>query len=152
MSELVRECPDQDYEGWRDWYLARYPTAIDEATDRVVSMLERMRDSMDEIDRETVRRWVTELVLEQTYVGLRVERAILEKAAHCLGRTVRFSSPEDESRGIDGYLDGKPVSVKPITYKEMDMISETIDARIIYYEKKSNGTIVADLDQLSTES
>lgn len=85
VSELIRECPAQDYEGWRDWYLARYPMAIDEATDRIVAMLDRMRDAMHEIDRETVRRWVTELVLEQTFVGLRVERAILEEAAHRLG-------------------------------------------------------------------
>jgi hypothetical protein len=111
-------------------------------------MLERMRDAMDDIDRDTVRRWVTELVLEQTYVGLRVERAILEEAAQKLGRTLRLSSPEDESRGIDGYLDERPVSVKPSTYKTMDALRETIDARMIYYEKKSNGTIIADLDEL----
>lgn len=33
-------------------------------------MLERMRDAMHDIDRNTVRQWVTQLVLEQTYVGL----------------------------------------------------------------------------------
>ena len=148
VSELVRECPAHDYEGWRDWYLARYPKAIDKATDRVVAMIDQIRDAMDKIDRATVLRWVTELVLEQTYVGLRVERAILEETAHRLKKELQFSSPEDESRGIDGYLDGIPVSVKPDTYKVMDTISETIDARMIYYEKKSNGTIVADLDEM----
>ena len=111
-------------------------------------MLERFRDAMNDIDHATVRRWVTELVLEQTYVGLRVERAILEEAANGLGRTLRLSSPEDESRGIDGYLDEQPVSVKPSTYRTMDSLVETIDARMIYYEKKTNGTIVADLDQV----
>ena len=148
VSELIRECPAQDYEGWRDWYLKRYPTAIDGATDLVVSMLERLRNAMDDIDRETVHRWVTELVLEQTFVGLRVERAILETAAHRLSRTLRLSSPEDESRGIDGYLDGRPVSVKPITYKTMDGLGETIEALMIYYEKKPNGTIVAEFDEV----
>ncbi len=148
VSELIRRCPAQDYEGWRDWYLARHQMAIDQATDRIVSMLERMRDAMDDIDRDIVRRWVTELVLEQTYAGLRVERAILEEAAQRLGRTLRLSSPEDESRGIDGYLDGRPVSVKPGTYQTMDALRETIDARMIYYDKKSNGSIVADLDEL----
>ena len=103
---------------------------------------------MNDIDHATVRRWVTELVLEETYVGLRVERAILEEAARRLGRTLRLSSPEDESHGIDGYLNGQPVSVKPTTYKTMDTLSETIDARMIYYEKKTNGTIVADLKEV----
>ena len=148
VSELIRECPAQDYEGWRDWYLKRYPTAIDGATDRVLTMPEGLRNALDGIDRETVRRWVTELVLEQTLVGLRVERAILETAAHRLSRTLRLSSPEDESRGIDGYLDGRPVSVKPITYKTMRGLGETIDAMMINYEKKPNGTIVADLDEV----
>ncbi len=148
VSELIRECPAQNYEGWREWYLARYPMAIDEATDRIVSMLDRMRDAMHDIDRETVRRWVTELVLEQTFVGLRVERAILKEAAHRLGMALRLSSREDESRGIDGYLDGRPVSVKPSTYKTMEALRETIHARMIYYEKSSNGTIVADLAEI----
>lgn len=148
ISELIRECPAQNYEGWREWYLARYPMAIDEATDRIVSMLDRMRDAMHDIDRETVRRWVTELVLEQTFVGLRVERAILKEAAHRLGMALRLSSREDESRGIDGYLDGRPVSVKPSTYKTMEALRETIHARMIYYEKSSNGTIVADLAEI----
>ena len=148
VSELIRECPAHDYEGWRDWYLDRHPKTIEKATDRVVAMIDQIRDAMDKIDRATVLRWVTELVLEQTYVGLRVERAILEETAHRLRKELQFSSPEDESRGIDGYLDGIPVSVKPDTYKAMDTISETIDARMIYYEKKSNGTIVADLDDL----
>ena len=148
VSELIRECPAQDYEGWRDWYLKRYPMAIDGATDRVLSMLEGIRNAMDGIDRETVHRWVTELVLEQTFVGLRVERAILETAAHRLRRTLRLSSPEDESRGIDGYLDVRPVSVKPITYQTMSGLGETIDALMIYYEKRPNGTIVADLDEV----
>ena len=148
VTELIRECRPSDFDEWREWYLRRHPRAIDEATDRVAAMLEQLRDAMKHIDRETVRRWVTELVLEQTFVGLRIERAILEETAHRLGLALRLSSPEDESRGIDGYLDGRPVSVKPVSYKTMDTLSETIDAQMIYYEKKSNGTIVADLDNV----
>ena len=145
MTELIDECPARDFDGWRDWYLDRYPRAIDEAVERVSSMLDRLRDAMDGIDCETVRRWVTELVIEKTYVGLRVERAILEEAAQVLNKTLSSSSPEDESQGIDGYLDGRPVSVKPTTYKAKPMLPETIAADMIYYDKQSNGTVVADL-------
>lgn len=148
LSDLIRECPAQDYEGWRDWYLKKYPTAIEEATERVVSMLDRLRIAMDSIDEDTVNSWVTELIIEKTYIGLRVERAILEEAARKLEREFIPSSHEDESRGIDGYLDGQPVSVKPATYKTMDALSETINARMIYYEKKNNGTVVADISGL----
>ena len=148
LSDLVRECPARDYEGWRDWYLRQFPTAIEDATKRVVSMLDKLRLAMDSIDEKTVRSWVTELVIEQTYVGLRVERAILEEAARRLAMEFIPSSREDESRGVDGYLDGEPVSVKPATYKTMDTLSETINACMIYYEKKTNGTVIADLSDI----
>ena len=58
VTELIRECRPNDFDEWREWYLCRYPTAIDEATDRVVTMLEQLRDAMNHIDRETVRRWI----------------------------------------------------------------------------------------------
>ena len=148
VTDLIQECPARDYDGWRAWYLSRYPTAIDEATDRVVAMMGKIREAMGAIDRETIRRWVTELVLQQTYVGLRVERAILESAANELGIALLLSSPEDEARGIDGYLGGHAVSVKPDSYRTMDSLGESIDARMIYYEKLSNGTIVADLGEI----
>jgi hypothetical protein len=38
--------------------------------------------------------------------------------------------------------------VKPITYKTMDGLGETIEALMIYYEKKPNGTIVAEFDEV----
>ena len=113
-------------------------------------MLELLRDAMDDIDPDTVRMWITELVLAKTYTGLRVQEAILDETARRLGKTLRPSSPDEESHGIDGYLDGQAVSVKPDTYRtSMASHVETIDARVIYYEKKTNGAIVADLSELT---
>ena len=37
---------------------------------------------------------------------------------------------------------------RPSTYKTMEALRETIHARMIYYEKTSNGTIVADLAEI----
>jgi hypothetical protein len=48
------------------------------------------------------------------------------------------ATPEDEAQGIDGYLGGQPVSVKPSTYKQK-ALSENISCPIIYYEKKYRG-------------
>ena len=149
VSELIQECPARDYEGWCTWYLSKYPKAIEQATERVLEMLELLRDAMDGIDPDTVHQWITELVLTKTYTGLRVQHAILEETARKLGKTLHQSSPDDESCGIDGYLDGQAVSVKPDTYRtSMASHVETIDARVIYYEKKTNGTIVADLSEV----
>lgn len=145
LSELVRECPARDYDGWRDWYLERHPEAIMEATARIMGMVERFREATAEIDEPMVRNWVQELVMEKTFAGLRVEKAILEKASEKLVLPLRNSSPEEESRGIDGYLGDAPISVKPQSYKTMDTIGERISARMIYYEKVADGSIVADL-------
>ena len=150
VSELVRKCPAQDYQGWHEWYVKQSPAAIEEATDSVVSMLGKMHDALNNIDRDTVYRWVTDLVLKKTYVGLQAERTILKRAAEVLGTTYRPSSPEDESRGVDGHLGDQPVSVKPESYKkEKDRINEAIDVKMIYYEKKANGKVVADISEVA---
>ncbi|MEQ9713902.1 MAG: MjaI family restriction endonuclease [Candidatus Asgardarchaeum sp.] len=35
MSELIRECPYRNLEGWKQWYMARYPKAIENATKKL---------------------------------------------------------------------------------------------------------------------
>ena len=147
LTELFRQCPVNDYKGWCEWYLERHPTAIEDATDRIVCMLQRFRNVISEMDPSTVRRWVTELILEKTYVGLHTERAILNEAANTLQRTYRASSAEDESRGIDGYIGNQPVSVKPTSYKDPSR-RDRIEAPIIWYEANKNGSVVADLSEI----
>jgi hypothetical protein len=51
----------------------------------------------------------------------------------------RRSTPEEESRFIDGYIGETPVSIKPITYKTKSMLHENIDVKLIYYEKLKDG-------------
>lgn len=148
VTELIRQCPVDDYSGWRKWYFDRYPRAIEDATDRVVCKLEEFRDVISNIDRETVRRWVTELILEKTYVGLHTERAILNEAAKRLGKPYRASSAGDESKGIDGYIGDQPVSVKPTSYKNDQSRLEKIEAPIIWYETEKLGGLVADLSAI----
>jgi hypothetical protein len=58
------------------------------------------------------------------------------------GTTHRLASAKEESRGIDGYINDKSVSIKPITYKTKDQLSEEITPDIIYYEKKKGGITI----------
>jgi len=39
-------------EGWKKWYLERYPDAIDKATNRIKKMIEKMRRAAEQIDEE----------------------------------------------------------------------------------------------------
>jgi hypothetical protein len=50
-----------------------------------------------------------------------------------------ISEKTDESQGIDGFIGGIPVSIKPESYKTKRALSEEIPAKIIYYKKVQNG-------------
>lgn len=47
-----------------------------------------------------------------------------------------LSNPQEESKGIDGFIGDIPVSIKPITYKTKNMLNEKIEVKFIFYEKR----------------
>ena len=142
MSELIKQCPERSFEGWKRWYLETHPDAIKNATQRISAKLSEVKDAFDEIDEELIKKWVEDLVLAKTFLGFRVQEAILRKLAELKGVKVRLATPQEESKGIDGYIGDVPVSIKPGTYKLMKHLQDKIDAKIILYEKKDNGVLV----------
>lgn len=139
MSELIQEFDGQTYEEWIAWYVKKNPGAIDVATDRTYQMIENMRQAMAGIDREMVRRWVSELVLAKTYAGLRVQKSILRKIAENEKKTWRLAVPEEEAKGIDGYIGDRPVSIMPVTYLDQPLLQDKPAAEMIFYEKIRGG-------------
>ncbi|HLB95408.1 MAG TPA: MjaI family restriction endonuclease [Patescibacteria group bacterium] len=142
LSELIQECPEKTYEGWKKWYLAKYPNAISEATRKIAKMILGLKNAIDQIDEPMIRRWVEDLVLEKTFVGLRFHEAILKKVASIEKKNYRLSSPSEESQGIDGFIDEIAVSIKPITYKTKNSLREDIKSKIIFYEKTKSGLLI----------
>lgn len=71
-----------------------------------------------------------------------VQRAILAKISDMRKEPFRLASPEEESKGIDGYVGDTAYSIKPVTYKTMGRLSESIDIKMIYYSKKKSGLLV----------
>ncbi len=152
MSELIKMCPHKDFEGWREWYLSKYPNAIDEATKKIMGMVERFRKALDEIDERTVRRWVEDLVLVKTYIGLRVQEQILKILADILETDYRISTPEEESKGIDGLIGEYKISIKPITWEEKGKIVKEelkCDVVVFYHKTKKNDVIIKELEALN---
>jgi len=139
MSDLIQEFPGKTYDEWVTWYLSRMPDAIEQATKRVSAMVENLKSAIQLIDDSLIREWVEDLVFTKTYIGLRFQEGILIKIAGRKGQSYRLSTPEEEAKGIDGFIGDKPVSIKPITYKTKKMYGEEIVVEVIYYEKKSNG-------------
>nr|WP_232054825.1 MjaI family restriction endonuclease [Thermococcus sp. 2319x1] len=158
MSELIkefRESGGRTFEDWEQWYLQRYPHAIDEATQKIWNMLGNFKEALGQLKKEDVRKWVEDLVLIKTYEGLMIQEAILKKVAKELSGNYRFATPEEESKGIDGVIiiDNQeiPVSIKPKTYVTQERhLPEDLRGYLIVYEKKKNKIIVDYSDLLSS--
>ena len=91
------------------------------------------------IDEPMVRRWVEDLVMCKTLNGLYIQKAILASLSEMKGEAFRLATPDEEARGIDGYVGHTAYSVKPSTYKTIGRLSECIDVKMIYYTKKKTG-------------
>jgi hypothetical protein len=143
MSEMIKECPERSYDGWRTWYLSQRPESIDDATEMIVEMLLKFKEVFPAIDKETVRAWVEDLVILKTFVGMRFQEPILKRISSILGKDYKLSTPDDESKGIDGYVGDLSISIKPETYRTKASLKEEIQADVtIFYEKTKDGMIV----------
>lgn len=150
MSELIQEFTGDTIKEWEEWYLEKHPEAIKAASDKLFEMVENLKDAMSKVDRELVAAWVRDLVIIKTFIGLRFQEAILKKGAEIKSTSYSLSSPDEESKGIDGYIDDVPVSIKPSTYKLKMSLRENIEIAIVYYEKVKDG-IVVDYAELFPE-
>ena len=139
MSELIQHFSGKTLTEWERWYLKQKPDAIRAATERILKMVNNLRNAIEKIDREMVEEWVRDLVIVKTFMGLRFQEVILKKAAEIKGVDYRLSDFAEESRGIDGYIGDIAISIKPETYKVKAALREDIAVKIIYYEKIKNG-------------
>jgi hypothetical protein len=139
MSELIREFEGRTLPEWEKWYIEKNPDAIKNATEKILQKLEEIKNSLNKIDHEMVQQWVRDLVIVKTYAGLRFQEAILKKGAEIKGTNYHLSEPDEESKGIDGYIGNIPVSIKPYTYEIKASLPEHINAKIIYYRKIVDG-------------
>jgi hypothetical protein len=139
MSDLIQEFPGNKLKEWEEWYLNKHPESLSLAAIKIFEMVDNFKDVMTKIDREMVNRWVNDLVIVKTFIGLKFQEAILKSVAIELNSTYRNATPEEESHGIDGLIGEKPVSIKPTSYELKKSLSETIDIPFIFYEKLKDG-------------
>jgi len=139
LSELINECPEKTYEGWKKWYLSKYPNAVENATVKINEMIENFKLAIKSINREMIKKWVEDLVLEKTFIGLKFQEAILKKIATIKNKNYRLAEPDEESQGIDGFIGDIPVSIKPTSYKIKNSLRERIKCKIIFYKKIKSG-------------
>ena len=143
LSELfpkfLSEVQTPTIEQWEKWYMERYPNAIQKATDKIMNQMDNLRKALPEINQQAIYAWVKDLVINKTYNGMYYQKAIIQKIAELEKKTFRFANPDEEGKGIDGYIGSVPVQIKPILYQAtMKRLNEEIDVKIIEYEVKKN--------------
>lgn len=139
MSELIQKFPGRSLGEWIEWYSKQKPDAVNDATEKIWSKLQEMKNAVTLIDRQMVEAWVKDLVYTKTYCGLKFQQAILAYLAREYNTTYRLANVGEEAQGIDGYLNDKPAQIKSVTYKQEDLLSEVISVPVIYYDKKKDG-------------
>jgi hypothetical protein len=139
LSELIQHCTGKKLEEWEHWYLQQKPDAIKTATEKILKMVENLKDAVGKIDSKMVEMWVRDLVIVKTFMGLRFQEAVLKKGAEILGESYCLSDCSDESKGIDGYIGETPISIKPSSYGSKAALQENIKAKLVYYEKVKGG-------------
>jgi len=152
MSELVQECPYKTYKEWRQWYLSKKPKAIADASERIKTMVGNLRVAITLIDDNMIKTWVEDLVIAKSFTGLHFQQAILSRVAKMNRTTFRIAQPDEESKGIDGYIGQEKVSIKPETYKSKLGLPESIRVPIIYYEKLKDGIRIDASSLLSSNT
>ncbi len=76
LTDLIQEFSGKTLDEWEQWYLKSYPDAIKTAKEKILAMLENLKDAMHKIDGNMVNEWVKDLVIVQTFIGLQFQEAI----------------------------------------------------------------------------
>ena len=146
MSDLIQEYRESTLnptrDGWKSFYDDKEGLdKIDVAADKIWDYVLRIKKNLDELTRDDVYDWTNDLIIDKTFSGLQVQLDVLEMVSDT--GEYRLATPDEESKGIDGVVDGKYVSVKPHTYKKtIEAGKETIEYDIIYYKKTKKGLVV----------
>ena len=146
LSDLIQifrnSTSDHSVVRWEQFYDEKIGKCkIEEASDKVWEYVIRIKENLNSLTKEDVDLWVKDLIIDKTFSGLQLQLDILEMV--CDNGDYRLANSEEEARGIDGFVNGEPVSIKPHTYKKtIQSGKESIPYRIIYYKQTKNGLVV----------
>lgn len=139
MSELIQQFDGRTLDNWAAWYQERHPDAVAEAVRLIRNKLSEFKHVIENITDEMIELWVKDLVLVKTFIGLKFQEAILKKVAASTGLNYSLASPQQESRGIDGLIGDREVSIKPASWKDQVIQRENLQGVVIYYRKTDEG-------------
>ncbi|MCR4438416.1 MAG: MjaI family restriction endonuclease [bacterium] len=139
MSNLIQEFEGHTFDDWASWYQARFPNAIEEACRLIREKLVKFKGVLESITDEMITKWVEDLVLAKTFVGLKYQEAIPKKVAELTGLAYRLATPVQEAGGVDGVIGDREVSIKPSSWRTQVVQREELGGVLITYEKRDDG-------------
>lgn len=134
LNELIIIHGNSGYAKWRRYYLKSHKKKLDRAVTLIAQKLKNVKKALNSIDENTMTAYVEDLVLAKTYRGFRIQQLIFKEIKKQYHVRFKPATTKDESKGIDGYLNDEPVSVKPVSYKKQTQLQESHDIPIVYYK------------------
>lgn len=128
---------------WINWHQNHYPNGIQKATDEAWAMFVKMRNSLNTVTKDDIRKWEEDFVYSKTYDGLMVQNAIITKIANEIGsQNFRLATSEEERQGIDGFINDHPVQIKSETYDRTGKLhNEELQCVVVSYTKKAKSIL-----------
>lgn len=104
---------------WKRYYNSKHPGAVEKAIDTLsITIGKGMGINARRKYKKYIRLFVENLVFNQTYTGLKIQEVILTKISNVTKKSYRWSTSKEDSAGIDGFIGGIPVTIKPETSKQ----------------------------------
>ena len=139
-ASVIEEFKGKAFEDWERFYEQKRPGALDTASREIYGAIEKLRKSLALVDEELVRHWVEEAVLKRTYAAWRIQETILKHIANRQGKPFRQADDQESEAGIDGFIDTRPFSVRPVShYFKGPPEEKDTQVELVYFEKIKSG-------------
>lgn len=136
--------PGHTLADWKKWHIKKHENGkgIERAIDAAWDKFQAILKSLSTVKKDDVRNWMEDLVYQKTYDGLMVQHAIIKAIADDLKGSYRLATSEEESKGIDGFINDRPVQIKADSYKQTGKThNETTTCPVVYYKKENKDVL-----------
>lgn len=154
VSQEIQEFCDDNTTGhnlndWKTWHLKRHGNGagINNAIDEAWNKFQAIVKSLNTVKRDDIVKWMEDFIYNKTYDGLMVQKAIIEAIAKNLKVTSRLADAKEEQQGIDGFINGKPVQIKSVTYQQTGKKHNEVTTCPVVYYRKENKNIVFEYEE-----
>jgi len=102
------------FENWVEFYNStEYSKNTPAQGKKLYEMMQKMAAALEAITPDMCEDYIRELVENKTHMGMAGEEMAIQAVGQYYGLEVRFSTAEEETQGIDGWIGDIPVQVKP---------------------------------------